>query len=230
MVLVDKYNASQSRRPYVTQLVCTLVIYLLGDLCAQAVSLSGSEKGEDGEDGDETATDAADSGAKATASYDPARTVRHLMVGGMLAVPNFKWFDFLHHHFNYRSVPLSILTKVTVSQIFYTPIFNVYFFAAHSLLAGSNIADTVQRLATAVPASVVNSIMVWPLVTGLTFLYVQPQYRSLFSGVVAIGWQTYLSWLNSKAARQVKGERTADRRAAADARVAVRPVTTALAP
>lgn len=57
------------------------------------------------------------------------------------------------------------------------------------------------------PVSVVNSLMVWPAVTGLTFLYVQPQYRSLFSGVVAIGWQTYLSWLNSKAAREVRMER-----------------------
>lgn len=114
---------------------------------------------------------------------------------------------FLHHHFNYPSITLSILTKVTISQIIYTPIFNTYFFSAHSLLAGNNIADTIERVVAAVPVSVVNSLMVWPAVTGLTFLYVQPQYRSLFSGVVAIGWQTYLSWLNSKAAREVRMER-----------------------
>jgi hypothetical protein len=34
-------------------------------------------------------------------------------------------------------------------------------------------------------------------------MYVPAQFRNVFSGVIAVGWQTYLSWLNQKAAREV---------------------------
>lgn len=32
------------------------------------------------------------------------------------------------------------------------------------------------------------------------FTYIPIQYRSIFGGVIAIGWQTYLSLLNQRAA------------------------------
>ncbi|KAI5297124.1 hypothetical protein KEM56_005063 [Ascosphaera pollenicola] len=159
------------------------------------VALSGDDEQEDEE--------GAKIEKKEKQGYDPMIGLVDLIVAGR--------FMFLHYHFNFRSLSLSILTKVSISQIVYTPIFNTYFFAAQSLLAGNNIADTIDRVINAVPVSVVNSVMVWPAVTGLTFLYVQPQYRSLFSGVVAIGWQTYLSWLNSKAAKEVSMERVEEK-------------------
>jgi hypothetical protein len=37
-------------------------------------------------------------------------------------------------------------------------------------------------------------------------MYVSPPFRSIFAGVIAVGWQTYLSWLNQKAAREVEAE------------------------
>jgi hypothetical protein len=33
-------------------------------------------------------------------------------------------------------------------------------------------------------------------------MYIPLQYRSIFGGVIAIGWQTYLSLLNQRAARE----------------------------
>lgn len=56
----------------------------------------------------------------------------------------------------------------------------------------------------ALPISFVNSCKLWPAVTAFSFTYVPPQFRNVFSGGVAIGWQTYLSWLNQKAAREVE--------------------------
>jgi hypothetical protein len=116
-------------------------------------------------------------------------------------------FMFLHNNFNFASSRvLSIVTKVTISQCVFTPTFNTYFFSAQSLLAGATVHDTVERLKVAVPTSLINSAKFWPAVTAFMFAYVDPQFRSIFSGVIAVGWQSYLSWLNQQAEREVRNE------------------------
>lgn len=50
-----------------------------------------------------------------------------------------------------------------------------------------------------VPTSMINSLKLWPAVTAFSFTFIDAQYRSIFAGVIAIGWQTYLSYLNRKA-------------------------------
>ncbi|KAK2810100.1 hypothetical protein FQN50_003294 [Emmonsiellopsis sp. PD_5] len=216
----DYYSRMQDRRPYWTQLWCTLFIYLCGDLSAQLFvgegagdDKEGKAKGVDGvkDGGGGGGGDGAEGKAK---GYDPVRTVRHLTVGAVACIPSYKWFMFLHNNFNYPSSKiLSILTKVSVSQIFYTPIFNTYFFSAQSLLAGVSVSDTWERLKVALPTSIINSAKLWPAVTAFMFVYVDPQFRNVFAGCVAVGWQTYLSWLNQRAAREVRAaEREAEER------------------
>lgn len=116
---------------------------------------------------------------------------------------------FLHNHFNYASRPLSVLTKVVVQQICFTPVFNTYFFSLHSLLGGAALEETWERLVKALPVSVTNSAKLWPAITAFMVVYVPPQFRNVFSGCIAVGWQTYLSWLNQKAAREVLADEMA---------------------
>lgn len=112
-------------------------------------------------------------------------------------------FEFLGNNFNYSSKLLSILTKVVVQQTIFTPIFNTYFFSVHSLLGGATFDETWERLKKALPVSIQNSVKLWPAVTAFSFMYVPAQFRNVFSGCIAVGWQTYLSWLNQKAAKEV---------------------------
>lgn len=58
------YGRSQRKRPYTTQFVSSLVVFFLGDLGAQRIN------------GDE---------------YDPARTGRALVIGGISSIPSYKW-------------------------------------------------------------------------------------------------------------------------------------------
>lgn len=60
----------------------------------------------------------------------------------------------------------------------------------------------VERVKRTVPTSMMNSIKLWPAVTAISFAWVPQEHRSIFAGVIAIGWQTYLSFLN----RTVEGE------------------------
>jgi hypothetical protein len=88
---------------------------------------------------------------------------------------------------------------VTVNQLAFTPIFNSYFFGMQSFLSGDSLPEVWERIRRTVPVSFVNSCKLWPAVTAFSFTFIDPQYRSIFAGFVAIGWQTYLSYLNRQA-------------------------------
>ena len=109
---------------------------------------------------------------------------------------------YLNRSFNYPSGMLSLATKVTVNQIVFTPVFNSYFFGMQSLLSGDKVLEAWERIKRTVPTSFINSCKLWPAVTAFSFTYIQPQYRALFAGVIAVGWQSYLSWLNQRAANE----------------------------
>ncbi|KAJ5082363.1 hypothetical protein N7532_011406 [Penicillium argentinense] len=200
------YTRAQERKPYTVQLWSSIVIYLCGDLSAQLLfpEQKSAKKDQDesktvpGEESEEEKEQGFGS------TYDPWRTVRHLIVGAGSSIPSYNWFWFLHNNFNFASKFLSILTKVTVQQMCFTPVFNTYFFSVHSLLGGATFEETWERLKKALPVSVTNSVKLWPAVTAFSLLYVPPQFRNVFSGVIAVGWQTYLSWLNQKAKHEVE--------------------------
>ncbi|KAJ5753110.1 hypothetical protein N7520_010027 [Penicillium odoratum] len=204
------YARVQGERPYRTQLLSSLVIYLCGDLSAQLLFPSEQAVNEN-QDASASAEskDEIENKPGFGSSYDPWRTVRHLIVGAGSSIPSYNWFWFLHNNFNFSSKLLSILTKVFVQQIVFTPVFNSYFFSVHSLLAGATFEETWERLKKALPVSVTNSVKLWPAVTAFSLMYVPPEFRNVFSGVIAVGWQTYLSWLNQKAAREVQQEEAA---------------------
>lgn len=174
------YGRMQRRSPLTTQFESTLVIYYLGDLCSQTI---GTNVYIDGQ-------------------YEPIRGLRMMLIGAFSSIPGYKWFIFLGNHFNYRSKILSLATKVVVNQTFFTPVFNTYFFGMQTLLSGGSWAEAKERVRRTVPVSWVNSWKVWPIVTAVNFAFVPWQYRNVFAGVIAIGWQGYLSWLNRREERR----------------------------
>jgi protein Mpv17 len=101
-------------------------------------------------------------------------------------------------------------TQVAVNQALFTPLFNSYFFGMQSLLSGASIPDMIERIKNTVPTSWINSCKVWPAITAFSFTYIPIQYRSIFGGVIAIGWQTYLSLLNQRAAAEEEAEQGAE--------------------
>lgn len=106
---------------------------------------------------------------------------------------------FLGNNFNYSSKVLSLTTKVVVNQACFTPLNNSFFFGMQSLLSGDGLDEVWERIKRTVPISMINSCKLWPAVTAFSFTFIDAQYRSIFAGVIAIGWQAYLSYLNRKA-------------------------------
>jgi protein Mpv17 len=106
---------------------------------------------------------------------------------------------FLGNNFNYSSKVLSLTTKVVINQAAFTPLNNSFFFGMQSFLAGDSLDEVWERIKRTVPISMINSCKLWPAVTAFSFTFIDAQYRSIFAGVIAIGWQAYLSYLNRKA-------------------------------
>ena len=86
-----------------------------------------------------------------------------------------------------------------MNQLCFTPIFNSYFFGMQAFLVGDTLPEVWERIRRTVPVSFVNSMKLWPAVTAFSFTFVPIEYRSVFAGVIAVGWQTYLSYLNRQA-------------------------------
>jgi hypothetical protein len=68
-----------------------------------------------------------------------------------------------------------------------------------SFLSGDALPDVWERIKRTVPTSMVNSCKLWPAVTAFSYTFITPEYRNLFGGVISIGWQMYLSFLNRRA-------------------------------
>ncbi|KAH7394058.1 hypothetical protein DE146DRAFT_116332 [Phaeosphaeria sp. MPI-PUGE-AT-0046c] len=194
------YGRVQQRRPYMTQFISSLVIYFVGDLVAQSIA-EPAPSDTIVEEGDERGWV-----QEWSNNRDWHRTGRSLIIGGMSSIPAYKWFLWLGNNFNYGSKILSLTTKVVVNQALFTPLFNSYFFGMQSLLSGASASEIIERIKNTVPTSWINSCKVWPAITAFSFTYIPIQYRSIFGGVIAIGWQTYLSLLNQRAAALEEAE------------------------
>lgn len=118
---------------------------------------------------------------------------------------------------------LSLATKVGINQLLYTPIFNSYFFGMqsiltfvpflnrsptapnhdpHKLLTREGWEHVAEHVKKTVPTSFVNSCKLWPAVTAINFWVVPVDFRAVTAGIVAVGWQTYLSFLNRRVERE----------------------------
>lgn len=94
------YSGMQQRRPYLTQLETSLVIYFLGDLSAQYVQTDFFTEGR----------------------YEPIRALRAMVIGGISSIPNYNWFLWLGRNFNYSAHWKSLAVKIVVSQMCFTPV------------------------------------------------------------------------------------------------------------
>jgi len=64
----------------------------------------------------------------------------------------------------------------------------------------------VERLRTSYWQALATNWMIWPFVQLANFKLVPLQYRLLFVNVVSIGWNSYLSFLNSSKTKGMEGK------------------------
>lgn len=86
------------------------------------------------------------------------------------------------------------VTRVACDQLLFAPTFIGVFLSSMAVLEGTSPRDKLDRnYASALKAN----YYIWPAVQGVNFTLVPLHHRVLFVNVVSIGWNCYLSYLNS---------------------------------
>ncbi|KAF2470982.1 uncharacterized protein BDR25DRAFT_224054, partial [Lindgomyces ingoldianus] len=166
------YQAKLKSAPLLTQSITTAILFATGDVMAQ----QGVEKvGLD--------------------NHNFARTGRMALYGGAFFGPAATtWYGFLQRRINLSSTNTTILARVGCDQFIFAPINMGIFLSSMAYLEGS---DPKAKLQKAYKPGMINNFLLWPWVQAVNFKYVPLEHRVLVVNFVALGWNCYLSYLNS---------------------------------
>ncbi|MDI1490878.1 MAG: Protein required for ethanol metabolism [Ramalina farinacea] len=126
-----------------------------------------------------------------------ARTGRMAAYGGFIFGPAATtWFAFLARRINIPRRPnLTILARVAVDQTVFASTNMFVFLSTMSILEGS---DPREKLKKSYFQALKMNWALWPGVQALNFKFVPLEGRVLVVNVVSLGWNCYLSYVNSQ--------------------------------
>ncbi|KAJ5531942.1 hypothetical protein N7504_009835 [Penicillium tannophilum] len=166
------YQAKLAARPILTTSISSAVLFGSGDVLAQqAVDRRGLEK------------------------HDFARTGRMALYGGAVFGPAAtQWYRILQRHINLKSRAGTTIARVAADQMVFAPIQLTCFLSSMAIMEGSDVLEKLRH--SWVPSYKAN-LLVWPFVQAVNFTFVPLDMRVLVVNVVSLGWNCFLSLLNS---------------------------------
>ncbi|KAI1484505.1 hypothetical protein F5X96DRAFT_663943 [Biscogniauxia mediterranea] len=167
------YQRKLASRPLLTQAVTTAVLFGVGDVTAQqVVEKKGIEK------------------------HELARTGRMVLYGGAVFGPAATtWFGILQRHVVLRNKNAEMLARVAADQLLFAPTFIGVFLSSMAVMEGGSPKEKLDR--SYMPALQTN-YLIWPFVQMVNFKLVPLEHRVLFVNLISIGWNCYLSMVNSQ--------------------------------
>ncbi|KAF2017878.1 hypothetical protein BU24DRAFT_449457 [Aaosphaeria arxii CBS 175.79] len=164
------YQAKLRTAPLLTQATTTAVLFGLGDVLSQ----HAVEKVE---------------------KHSYARTGRMALYGGAVFGPAAtKWYQFLASRVNLSTTNRTIAARVACDQFLFAPTNMAFFLSSMAYLEGSSPAEKLKK---AYVPGMLNNFLLWPGVQAVNFKFVPLEHRVLVVNCVALGWNCYLSYLNS---------------------------------
>jgi protein Mpv17 len=169
------YRATLGRRPLLTQSVTSLILFSAGDVLAQqCVERRGFQ------------------------DHDFKRSSRMGLYGGFIFGPAATlWYSRLAPRIVLGGRPagsLTVLTRVAVDQLVFSPINLACFLTSMAYLEGSSPS---RKLQGSFWKTLRVNWTVWPAVQLANFTVVPPEHRVLLVNVVALGWNCYLSYASA---------------------------------
>ncbi|BCS17433.1 Mpv17/PMP22 family protein [Aspergillus puulaauensis] len=170
--MLQWYQRCLRSSPLLTQSVTTSVLFAAGDISAQ--QLIEKRKPE---------------------AHEWARTCRMACYGGLVFGPAAStWYRLIASQINFRDMRKTLLARVACDQLVFAPVATGVFLSSMALLEG---ADPRQKLDESYSTALGTNYLVWPMAQFVNFKFVPVQHQLLFVNVVSLGWNCFLSCLNS---------------------------------
>jgi Mpv17 / PMP22 family len=192
--LLSWYSAQLEARPLLTKAITSGIIAGSGDLLCQA-AIERPQRIESNEI------------AEKDAWWDAVRTLRFGFLGGALVGPVIHyWFQLL----NFKLVPgqgaLVIAKRVALDQFVFTSMFLPLWMSSLWTLEDPStlLTTTPGRLVETIPPILFMNWCVWIPAQSINFKFVPYQYQVLYSNLVGLAWNTYLSYSTRSVPQPVK--------------------------
>ena len=105
------------------------------------------------------------------------------------------WFNFLARRINPANPKYTTIARVACDQGAFAPVMIGVFLSSMATMEGS---DPRKKLQSTWWTALKTNWMVWPFVQMINFTYVPLPHRVMFANIISIGWNSYLSWVNSQ--------------------------------
>ena len=106
-----------------------------------------------------------------------------------------KWYSFLQKRINFENKAQTIVARVLADQLVFASTNMAVFLSTMSILEGKSPQEKLKK--SYLPGLKANWT-IWPVVQGVNFSVVPLEHRVLVVNVVSLGWNCYLSYLNSQ--------------------------------
>lgn len=105
------------------------------------------------------------------------------------------WFKFLQNNVVLKNKNLETVARVGLDQTVFASTNLFCFLSSMALMEGSSPKD---KLESTYWTALSKNWMVWPFVQAINFTIVPLHHRVLVVNVISLGWNCYLSFLNSQ--------------------------------
>jgi len=105
------------------------------------------------------------------------------------------WFKFLQNKIVMRNKNLEIAARVVCDQTLFASTGLFVFLSSMAIMEGTSPKDKLEK---SYSTALQKNWMVWPWVQAINFKLVPLHHRVLVVNVISLGWNCYLSYLNSQ--------------------------------
>jgi protein Mpv17 len=106
-----------------------------------------------------------------------------------------KWYGILQKHINFRTQTQTIIGRVLADQTIFASTNLFVFLSTMAILEGGSPQEKLKK---SYFSGLKANWMVWPPVQAANFSIVPLEHRVLVVNVVSLGWNCFLSYLNSQ--------------------------------
>jgi len=132
-------------------------------------------------------------------SIDLYRTLRFGLVGFIVVGPVLRtWYGFLERRIVMKTPAMTALAKMATDQLVFAPIFLFNFMGLMGFLNGLNSRQIESDIRANYGDVMYRNYQLWPAAQMINFGLVPLQHRVLFAQIVAVFWNTYLSYKTNR--------------------------------